>query len=91
MIVPKTLAENSGFDVQDSVIKLVDEHVVRFFSFFPPRSYVLVYIHNFSLPSFVDRTWSRVSSPSPCRCLPFVFIAHGSAFPPLVDSFVYFS
>ncbi|CAN0076467.1 unnamed protein product, partial [Ectocarpus sp. 8 AP-2014] len=27
MIVPKTLAENSGFDVQDSVIKLVDEHV----------------------------------------------------------------
>lgn len=28
MIVPKTLAENSGFDVQDSVIKLVDEHVV---------------------------------------------------------------
>lgn len=29
MIVPKTLAENSGFDVQDSVIKLVDEHVVR--------------------------------------------------------------
>ena len=35
MIVPKTLAENSGFDVQDSVIKLVDEHVVRLtFSFF---------------------------------------------------------
>lgn len=29
MVVPKTLAENSGFDVQDSVIKLVDEHVVR--------------------------------------------------------------
>eukprot|EP00903_Cladosiphon_okamuranus_P019182 g17644.t1 len=27
MIVPKTLAENSGFDVQDSVIKLVDERV----------------------------------------------------------------
>ncbi|CAN0393756.1 unnamed protein product, partial [Ectocarpus sp. 13 AM-2016] len=27
MVVPKTLAENSGFDVQDSVIKLVDEHV----------------------------------------------------------------
>lgn len=28
MVVPKTLAENSGFDVQDSVIKLVDEHTV---------------------------------------------------------------
>lgn len=27
MIIPKTLADNSGFDVQDSVIKLVDEHV----------------------------------------------------------------
>lgn len=28
LVVPKTLAENSGFDIQDSVIKLVDEHVV---------------------------------------------------------------
>lgn len=28
MVVPKTLADNSGFDVQDSVIKLVDEHTV---------------------------------------------------------------
>jgi len=26
MIIPKTLAENSGFDVQESVIKLVDEY-----------------------------------------------------------------
>ncbi|CAN0032064.1 unnamed protein product [Ascophyllum nodosum] len=26
MVIPKTLAENSGFDVQDSIIKLVDEH-----------------------------------------------------------------
>lgn len=32
MIVPKTLAENSGFDVQDSVIKLVDEHTVSIWS-----------------------------------------------------------
>lgn len=28
LVIPKTLAENSGFDVQDSVIKLVDEHTV---------------------------------------------------------------
>lgn len=27
LVVPKTLAENSGFDVQESVIKLVDEHM----------------------------------------------------------------
>jgi len=26
LIIPKTLAENSGFDVQDSVIKLIDEY-----------------------------------------------------------------
>lgn len=29
LIIPKTLADNSGFDVQESVIKLVDEHTVR--------------------------------------------------------------
>ncbi|CAM9630578.1 unnamed protein product [Phaeothamnion confervicola] len=26
LVVPKTLAENSGLDIQDSVIKLIDEH-----------------------------------------------------------------
>ena len=41
MIVPKTLADNSGFDVQDSVIKLVDEHVVCFFlCVYSPRSWI---------------------------------------------------
>lgn len=69
MIVPKTLAENSGFDVQDSVIKLVDEHVVRltFFIF-----------HLVDTPQKSVVSWAAVARAGPCgafySCVCFCFL-----------------
>ncbi len=29
LVIPKTLAENSGYDVQDTILNLVDEYIQK--------------------------------------------------------------
>ena len=49
LVIPKTLAENSGYDVQDKILNLVDEYiqkkVIITFTHYYLLEFIFSYIH----------------------------------------------